>query len=826
MHEFIVQCQAYNLLGSAVAVLDDHAVIRYLNPAFSQLNTNIRDSTTHLKEFSSLLDCPDIQLWIRKALQSNQTETLKQVFYYALRIQVTLTLCARPLISKSQEIAGIMLTLADESIEFDKRHIARAQDKYRNLAERIKILDRQKFENQELINILLKEAPVAMVLINSNREIIQSNRAAERLFGKTASQLIGQSCESIINCYQHCAHCPALKNKKTIEAEEIAGFGRNQVTLPLMRNAVVINRNNDPLIVEAFIDLSEHNKTKESLEKLTRFNQLLVESTGEGIFSVDKEMRCTFANQAAANMLDYNTEDLIGQDIHALFHYKREDETPITRDTLPITQVIVFNMGLEATEVFWNKSGHPIPVQYTCNPLHEGDNVSGAVIVYRNVSESRATARKLDYMATHDQLTGLLNRHAFEHKLIETLSQSHNNEYKDVLCYIDLDQFKIINDTCGHAAGDELLRQLSDLMHRKLRKADIFSRLGGDEFGLLLISCPLEKAQHITQSLLTHIAEYRFSWDNKTFSLGASIGIAELNSSITNAGMAMSAADAACYVAKERGRNRVHVFQADDQDLNQRHLEMQWVTRIKNALSEGRLMLMAQSIAPVENPLDKYKHMELLLRMLDEQGQIINPGTFITAAERYGFMSEVDKWVVIKALDTLTANPHYLNHIDYCCINLSGQSVTDEKFLEFLLQKFTQFPLVTAHICLEITETAAVANLSRAIHFMRCLKEVGCMFALDDFGSGMSSFGYLKNLPVDFLKIDGNFVRNMAHDKVDYAMVEAIHRVGNVMKLKTIAEFVEDDTILECLKHIGVDYAQGYGIHKPEPLDRFLSNIS
>ena len=825
LDEILAQCHAYDLLESAIAVLDNLTNIRYQNEGFNRFNGAVRDTAAHLNQFSSLLECPDIHQWIKKAIQSKQPAVLKQVFHYAPRIQASLTLYARPLLSSSQQVLGIILTLGEESIEFDRRHLARLQETQRNLADRIKILDQHKSQNEHLIRVLLKEAPFAMVLLNSKREIIQSNRAAEHLFGKSANQLTGQSCESILDCFQRCAHCPAIASQSTIEAEEVIGYGNNQTALPLMRNVVVLDRNKEPLIVEAFIDLTEHKQAQEALKQLSEFNRLLVESTSEGIFSVDKNLQCTFSNHAASSILGYTPDELIGQDIHALINYKDEDENPLTKSSLTFTQVISSNLGIETTGVFWNKNGHAIPVQYTCNPLHEAGKVAGAVIVYRNVSESRATARKLDYLATHDLLTGLLNRYAFEKKLVEALSQPIEGEYFHVLCYIDLDQFKIINDTCGHAAGDELLRQLSDLMHRHLRRSDVFSRLGGDEFGLLLPSCPLAKAQEITQSLLSLIAEYRFSWESKVFSLGASIGVVELDTNITDAGTAMSSADAACYVAKERGRNRIHVFQTNDQDLNQRHIEIQWITRIKNALNEGRLMLMAQSITPVDNPNEKHKHMELLLRMFDEEGQMLNPGTFITAAERYGFMSQVDRWVVNEALNRLAENPDYLNHIDYCCINLSGQSVTDEKFLDFLLEQFTKHPHIASHICLEITETAAVANLSRAIQFMHRLKEVGCAFALDDFGSGMSSFGYLKNLPVDFLKIDGNFVRDMANDKVDYAMVEAIHRVGNVMNLKTIAEFVEDNTILEHLRHIGVDYAQGYGIHKPEPLDQFLDSI-
>jgi diguanylate cyclase (GGDEF)-like protein/PAS domain S-box-containing protein len=825
LRELLAHCQAYDLLASAVAVLDAQAGIVYQNAAFASFNASVRDSVEFLSLHAALLDCPDVRQWIGQALEAGQPLTLRREFHYAPRIRAAHTLQARPIVTADGGLSGLLLTIADESIEFDRRHIARAQEAYRDLLERIKVLDRQRLHNDNLIRLLLKEAPFALVLISGEREVIQSNRAAELLFKRSASELVGRKCDTLLDCFSRCAECPALARDGKIEAEELYGIGSQREVIPLMRNVVVLDREKDPLILEAFIDLSEHKKNRESIERLSEFNRLLVESTGEGILSVDRDLRCTFANRAAAGMLGYSVRELVGQDIHALFHCKSEDETPLPKEGLPIARAIESNTGLEASEVFWNRNGHAVPVQYTCNPLHDGQSVSGAVIVYRNVSEARATARKLDYLASHDLLTGLLNRHAFEKELAGLLSRTHDHEHGHMLCYIDLDQFKIVNDTCGHSAGDELLRQLSALIHGKLRKSDLLARLGGDEFGLILQDCPPDKALAITRSILTLIGEYRFSWDGKVFSLGASIGLVELGAGIADAGSAMSAADSACYMAKEHGRNRVHVFQSNDQDLHKHQLEIEWVNRIRTALNDGRLVLMAQAIAPVSDPQDKYRHMELLLRLLDDAGRMISPGTFITAAERYGFMSQVDKWVVTEALKILDRNRHYLERIDYICINLSGQSVTDDLFLAYLLDQFGMRPDIAAHICLEITETAAVANLSRATQFMHRLKEVGCVFALDDFGSGMSSFAYLKNLPVDFLKIDGNFVRDMAHDKVDYAMVEAIHRVGNVMNLKTIAEFVEDAAILARLRHIGVDYAQGYGIHVPEPLDQFLKHV-
>lgn len=816
------RCAAYDLVESAIAVCDAQGVLRYANPAFARFNLAVRDSSENFGRHAALLECSGFLAWLKSAVLSGGAEPLRRTFYYAPRITVDLSVCARPLVKTDGEVQGFLLTLGEESIEFGRRHLAQAQESLRTLAERIKVLDREKTANERLIRVLLKEAPFAMVLLDAKRQIFQVNRAAEKLFGVTAAEMVGQSCERFLPCYNECACCPAIDQDRRIQAEEILGMAADRQTLPLLRSVAVVDNDGGAIVVEAFVDLRERKKAERELGKLSEFNQLLVESTGEGIFSVDRELRCTFANRAAASMLGYTPEELLGQDIHTLFHGLREDGTPLPREDLPVMKAIVGNSSHKADEVFWSKAGHPVPIQYLCNPLYEEGRVDGAVVVYRNVAEARALASKMDYLATHDPLTGLPNRRTFEQRLDRALAEVRREEDEHVLCYIDLDQFKIVNDTCGHAAGDELLKQISDMLHARIRKSDIFARLGGDEFGLLLERCSLSQGIPLIEELLAKLAEYRFAWSGKSFSLGASIGVVRLNKTFLTEGNALSAADAACYIAKENGRNRIHVYQPNDQDLVQRQGEMEWVSRIKEALDKDLFELWAQPIVLVENPSAQGDHMEILLRMKGSGGEIVSPGAFIPAAERFGLMAEIDRWVVRQTLACLDKNISRLSALEFCCINLSGPSITDEKFLDFLLEQFAAYPSIVGRLCFEITETAAVANLSRASHFMHRLKTAGGRFALDDFGSGMSSFAYLKNLPVDFLKIDGNFVRDMVMDRIDYAMVEAIHRVGSVIGIKTVAEFVENEEILACLKDIGVDFAQGYGICKPGPLDYFL----
>ncbi len=451
--------------------------------------------------------------------------------------------------------------------------------------------------------------------------------------------------------------------------------------------------------------------------------------------------------------------------------------------------------------------------------LDEIGDMVRSIGTLQDITERKRAEQTLSFQATHDALTGLINRSEFERRVGRVLETARTSQDKHALCYMDLDQFKVINDTCGHIAGDELLRQLGQLLTASVRKRDTLARLGGDEFGVLMEHCTLEQAHRVADDVRRAVEGFRFVWENRVFRVGVSIGlvpIVETSESITNL---LSAADSACYAAKEGGRNRVHVYHLDDEVLAQRHGEMQWVARIDQALEEGRLCLWSQPIAPVVANADEGEHFEVLLRLVDEQEKIVPPEVFLPAAERYGLSSRLDRWVVGATFRWLHLSPQLLQRLYLCCINLSGTSLADEEFLDFIQEQFKQSPVPPEKICFEVTETAAIANLTRAKTFMQVLKTQGCRFALDDFGSGLSSFAYLKTLPVDYLKIDGSFVKDIAEDEVSLALVRSINDVGKVMGKQTIAEFVENEAILEKLCEIEVDYAQGYGVAHPAPIE-------
>jgi diguanylate cyclase (GGDEF)-like protein/PAS domain S-box-containing protein len=577
-------------------------------------------------------------------------------------------------------------------------------------------------------------------------------------------------------------------------------------------------------------DITERKRAEAALALSEERFQGLFDDSPDMYFTVDEDCTVTSVNQFGADYLGYSKESLIGEPFWTLIHAEDlsfvQEQIGNAFGERPDESELEFRMMRRDQSVLWIHERIRLLQKSSSGPAE-------LRIVCRDVTEAHNLSQELSYQASHDSLTGLVNRRELENRLARVLETARADGSHHALCYLDLDQFKVINDTCGHVAGDELLRQLSEVLRSKVRRRDTLARLGGDEFGVLMEHCLLRQAQRVADTLRKCVEEFRFSWEQKTFSIGVSIGLVPVTTDSASVAGALSAADTACYVAKDQGRNRVHVYHPEDLELARRHGEMQWVARINQALEEDRFCLSVQPIRALSefNPESAsstpeshtHGYYELLLRMRDAGGRLVPPGAFLPAAERYSLSVRLDRWVVEKIFSWLDEHPEQLDRLSMCSINLSGHSIADEEFLPFVISKLDGTNVPAEKLCFEITETAAITNLVRATRFITALKGWGCCFALDDFGSGLSSFAYLKQLDVDFLKIDGVFVKDIVADPINLAMVKSINDIGQVMGKRTIAEFVENDGILDKLREVGVDYVQGYRVGKPAPLDCLLT---
>jgi diguanylate cyclase (GGDEF)-like protein/PAS domain S-box-containing protein len=514
--------------------------------------------------------------------------------------------------------------------------------------------------------------------------------------------------------------------------------------------------------------------------------------------------RIVYANRAARVRLGLADD---GAELHAVLGQPgllAQEAFEVMREAVPL----VHNVQLQAPggEAFWA----------TLSLARiELDGQPHLLAVASDITELRALTEQLRHQATHDSLTGLANRFAFEQRLDEVLAGPVREE-GGALLYVDLDQFKLINDTSGHHAGDQLLVALARQLRGTLEPDEMLARLGGDEFGVLLEGGGEARARRVAERLRKAIDGFAFVWENRTYSVTASLGVALVGRAGITKRELLAMADTACYLAKERGRNRAHVFVDTDDDASLRRTEMEWVNRVRWAMAEGRMSLDYQELSSLGGATEEGAHFELLLRLHDEDGRPVPPGAFIPAAERYGLMPQLDRWVV----DTAFANfdrLHPSGKVALCAINLSGPTVDDDDFAEFVLERLRTHAVPAHKVCFEITETAAVGNMPRVVRFITQLRAVGCRFALDDFGAGMSSFGYLKNLPVDMIKIDGSFIRELENDPMSFSIVRAVTQIGHQIGLKVIAEWVGSDATCELLRLLGVNYAQGYFLHEPEP---------
>ena len=686
-------------------------------------------------------------------------------------------------------------------------------------------LARRLHEDHQRMRIIIDSSHEAFIEMDHVGLVTDWNTEAECTFGWSRQEALGRNlADLIIPAALAKSHAHGLS--KFLSTGQASVIGK-RIELPTVHRSgreffveITISalKSDDQYRFTAFLhDISDRKKNETALLTEKEWLRVTLNSIGDGVITTDTLGNVTYLNPVAETMTGWRTEQASGLPLVTVFQIVNEITGEVAPN--PIEQVLLNHRraGLAQNTMLIQRGGMQFSIEDSASPISDrhGD-ILGVVLVFHDVTQARRMAAEMSFQATHDALTGLINRREFERRVEFALQTGQLQHKQHTLLYLDLDQFKIVNDTCGHLAGDELLRQLTTLLQEKLRKSDTFARLGGDEFGVLLESCATEPAKTVAEQLRRTVADFHFIWLDKVFPVGVSIGLVTFSNGGISLSDVLRMADAACYAAKEKGRNRIQVYTAADEELARRSGEMGWIARIQKALDESRFVLYSQRIVALGDDADSSDHYELLLRMVDEDNAIVPPMAFIPAAERYGMMPLLDRWVIQKAFSQYSTR-HAPGSNGTCAINLSGKSICDDGFLTFVLAQFERFNVPPQGICFEITETAAIANLSQAAILIRDLKAIGCRFSLDDFGSGMSSFTYLKHLRVDYLKIDGGFVKDMIEDPIDHAMVASIHHIGHVMGIKTIAEFVESDATMRALREIGVDFAQGYGVEKPRP---------
>ena len=663
--------------------------------------------------------------------------------------------------------------------------------------------------DRKILAMFPERNPISVSQLDSNGNVLYTNPSSIKLLKKIGSTSDSPTClmpENLMDTLNE-----LRESKEHIKRYE---YARGDCILQCDAHYLA-----DLSVFHLYIeDITERKHTEESLYKSELRYRALYDDNPSVFFTLDPDGKILSVNNYGANQLGYSRDEIIGTSFYNFFH---EDDVEKCRQY--ISQILSDTEKIHHLETKKKcKDGTFLWVCENARAVHDIDDNLQILVVSEDVTEARGLSEELSYQASHDSLTGLINRRKFEQLLKALLARSKRDSSEHFLCYVDLDQFKVINDTCGHLAGDELLRRLSVLLKEKLRKTDTVARIGGDEFAILIEQCAITEAWKIAETLRLAVNNFPFEFDGKKFQIGASIGLVSINENSHDINDILSLADSACYAAKDLGRNCVHIYDETDTKIVEQRGQMRWVSRINAAIQEDKFVLDYQSIMPLDSD-DNLDYFEVLSSMVDEDGSTIPPGVFLPAADRYNLSSKLDPWVIHTAFNWLYDNPDILERVGHCGLNLSGQSLGDSSLLNFITSELIDKNIPLHKICFEITETAAIANLENAVAFIKTLRDLGCKFALDDFGSGLSSFAYLKNLPVDFLKIDGAFVKDIVDSPVDYAMVSSIHQVGKALGIKTIAEFVENNEILSKLEEIGIDYAQGYGIALPKPITAFQS---
>jgi len=678
--------------------------------------------------------------------------------------------------------------------------------------------------SEESVRLLLESVAEGIYGVDENGICTFCNPACATLLGYASeADLIGRPVQEFLPTPRwHLSR--AASGARPIHVTEATFWRADGTLFPVEYWALPVVKEEQAIgTVVTFLDITQRKRDEIALFREKEHAQVTLNSIAEGVITTDADKLVRYLNPVAEALLGCSTVAVKGEPIEQVFRLEHEGgEDAMASAFGRALDGHTSRASSDRPVLLVQRGGGRLHIEHTTSPIRDRDGSTiGFITVFRDVSEARQLHRQLHYQATHDALTGMINRREFERRLERLLDSDREARPDAVLCFLDLDQFKVVNDTCGHSAGDELLRQVAELLRSHLRQRDTLARLGGDEFGVLLEHCPLSEAFRVANTIREAIQDFRFAWDDKSFSIGVSMGLVDLESAGDSLQEVLSAADAACYLAKEQGRNRVQIHHPEDSVVQARRGEVQWVSRINDALANGRFLLYYQDIvATAGTPGQQLgRHLEILVRMLDAEGRMALPGAFLPAAERYSVINATDRWVVREVFDWMVRGggprPELIS------VNLSGPTVSDASFLDFVLKTMEDTCIDPRRVCFEITETAAIAKLSNAVALISKLKQRGFLFALDDFGSGLSSFGYLKNLPVDFLKIDGGFIKDIVDDPIDRAMVRSINDLGHIMGKQTIAEYVESAQILGVVRDLGVDLAQGYWISRPRPLSEY-----
>jgi len=657
--------------------------------------------------------------------------------------------------------------------------------------------------------------------------ILFANQAAANLFGVEPETLVGKKVTDLMR--------PAYRAsmRKRISSELESDDPLEPIEVQLINgaeNGLWVELHSQRLKFEgenAFVsvarDITHRKGLESSLGRGKLQARITLESIGEGVITTDRSGTIDYMNEAAEQLLDCKRSMAIGKTIVDLIALVDETDGESLGD--PVAQCLAerrrISLGRRALLVA-KLSKREFSTELTASPIRGPDReAAGCVVIFHDVSEMRGLAREMSYQASHDPLTGLVNRAEFERRLDHALISPRNDHASHVVCYLDLDRFKAVNDSCGHMVGDNLLREIAALLKDQVRDTDTVARLGGDEFAMLLMGCPLDKARQIAEDVCQAVSDYNFTWRDRVFELGVSIGLVEIDSESGTAETALTAADSACYIAKQQGRGRIHVYSARDEVMARERGEIQWLQRVQNALKENQFELYTQSIISTRGRVDSGPAAELLLRLIDDSGKPVTPSQFLSAAERYQLMSHLDRWVVRAALASLASDMPHLPEGRSCSINLSGQTLADEEFLEYVVDLLDHTGVDPAKICFEVSETAVMNNLEHARRFINVLHGIGCRFALDDFGSGIGSFSQLRLLAIDYLKVDGSFTRDVGHNSVSRDLLVATIKLSKSLDFLVVAEQVEDQESFDALRELGVDFIQGFIVERPHPLGRF-----